>query len=762
MLLIELQAAVEMAEDVSSTLPGRMGPYHKFPRVGRVVGLMMQSKSLVTQSDWCHGRGPHAALRLLKAIDATLAHGGVFIATDGHSTRTARACYCEYFFHAARGDSKSAFLRSTTAAMCPEALAACDELVGITAANCALQTRRRATEMAWLVAALRMRKLHGCLYDAAAGTAVDGMAYYTADSIFLEPNDYGRLLWFAKRIDALDMEPPIDALRRDNPELFAYCSSHGNKHLVEPRTPFSPPPRDAHPSRHPQVNVKSRKSGDNDSSIAIDKSMDVVLACQRRIAIAATLETRSMIVPSRVVGCSQGHSSAAAIKVNYLLRHRPTSESLIARGIIRSGAWLNIELARRCELLTEPQLQIEQGCEQLEKRPMTAPYNAGHLDSSRDETQAATYYRIWLLQATTVGGEKRVVPISRDSVAPPYARKRFRDFWSLREALVTSTGSSVRFPGLPPRRFPRTAVTMEKRRAGLEEFLTALLTNPCWRHSHELGEFLTCNILEPCDSDLNIEAEDEGNSSSSDHEPNTRSLLGRDAINGITPSRAPPWSPSANDEIGVNPQLPSPIRTMDLVSAPFIAAAALVAPKKVNKRTMPPIRQPDSADWRKLRRVEHRCYVFLRVFFEIERLGLLRRNFLALIRRVTITLWSPSLATWLGDQAKREHKVGSLSGLIRRLNGILWQNSCENESSLDPQSQAVIVAILRRDLVAAVPSSFISLLGQKATEDAADKLLELVLCPIQLRSAALTFLDLAIAEIFPELELEVAGMNHLA
>ena len=104
MLLIELQAAVEMAEDVSSTLPVRTGPYHKFPRVGRVMGLMMQqgtiakSKRPVTQSDWCHGRGPHAALRLLKAIDATLAHGGVFIATDGHSTRTARACYCEYFF----------------------------------------------------------------------------------------------------------------------------------------------------------------------------------------------------------------------------------------------------------------------------------------------------------------------------------------------------------------------------------------------------------------------------------------------------------------------------------------------------------------------------------------------------------------------------------------------------------------------------------------------------------------------------------------
>ena len=471
-----------------------------------------------------------------------------------------------------------------------------------------------------------------------------------------------------------------------------------------------------------------------------------------------------MTVPSRVIGCSQGHSSAA-IKVNYLLRHRPTSESLIARGIIRSGAWLNIELARRCELLTEPQLQIEQGCEQLEKRPMTAPYNAGHLDSSRDETQAATYYRIWLLQATTVGGEKRVVPISRDSIAPPYARKRFRDFWSLREALEASTGSSVRVPGLPPRGFSRTKVTMEKRRAGLEEFLTALLADPCWRHSHELGKFLTCNISEPRDSDLNIETEDEGNSSSSDHEPNTRNFLGHDAINGITPSRAPPWSPSARDENGVKPQLPSPIRTMGLVSAPFIAAAGLVAPnlgKDDATLKIPHLRQPTSADWRKLRRVEHHCYVLLRVLFEIERLGLLRRNFVALIRRVTTTLWSPSLAAWLGDQAKRKHKVRSLSGLISKLNGFLWQNSCENDTRLDPRGLADAVAVVRRDLVAAVPSSLVSLLGQKATEDAADKLLELVLCPIQLRSITLTLLDLVIVEIFPELELEVAGLEHLA
>ena len=113
-------------------------------------------------------------------------------------------------------------------------------------------------------------------------------------------------------------------------------------------------------------------------------------------------------------------------------------------------------------------------------------------------------------------------------------------------------------------------------------------------------------------------------------------------------------------------------------------------------------------------------------------------------------------------QAKRKHKVRSLSGLISKLNGFLWQNSCENDTRLDPRGLADAVAVVRRDLVAAVPSSLVSLLGQKATEDAADKLLELVLCPIQLRSITLTLLDLVIVEIFPELELEVAGLEHLA
>ena len=108
----------------------------------------------------------------------------------------------------------------------------------------------------------------------------------------------------------------------------------------------------------------------------------------------------------------------------------------------------------------------------------------------------------------------------------------------------------------------------------------------------------------------------------------------------------------------------------------------------------------------------------------------------------------------------------SIAGLVRQLNGSLWKSIplCEDTRSYHQKYQdtADAVAILRRDIMTAVPASLVSLLGQRATKDAIDKLIELVLCPGQLRSIMLTLLDLAIVEVFPELELDIAGREHLA
>ena len=82
MLLIELQAAVEMAEDVATRgKPLRFMSKKKFPRMERVMGAMIprgvlsMSTKPVTQGKWSCEEGLRAVLRLLRAIDAVLAHG---------------------------------------------------------------------------------------------------------------------------------------------------------------------------------------------------------------------------------------------------------------------------------------------------------------------------------------------------------------------------------------------------------------------------------------------------------------------------------------------------------------------------------------------------------------------------------------------------------------------------------------------------------------------------------------------------------------
>jgi len=303
---------------------------------------------------------------------------------------------------------------------------------------------------------------------------------------------------------------------------------------------------------------------------------------------------------------------------------------------------------------------------------------------------------------------------------------------------------------------------------GLEHFLSSLLNMPLWRHSHELTTFFGLDVSKPFEQ--NVEGTD-GNSSASEGECDQELLLSRIGSCGMTPSRAPPWSPSADNKTPTELFSQSHVRrtSIELVSAPFIAAVELVAPslRKTDKpaatsRTC----QPSVADWRKLRRVEHRCYVLLCSLFEVERLGMVRRNFLSLIRRVTTTLWSPSVATWLGDQAKRDHKVKLLTFLVEKLNCLLWQDLKPGVVSLHApniqmQDFAGTIVTLRTDLASLVPVSLASLLGQKATDDAVDKLLELLLCPVQLRSLTLTLLDLVFVEIFPELELAVIGLDHL-
>lgn len=645
------------------------------------------------------------------------------------------------------------------AAVYPEAVAVCRQMgTKLSSTSIVSDTKHRAADMAWLVAALRMRTLYDCLFDAGTDATVGGSTYYRTDSILLEPNDYGRLLWLAKRIDVLKIDPPIEVLQQYDPQLFAFCDPRGSE-----------PPSSRVEATVSGTSRAGRKllahAGGGFSEDTDDDSIDVLVACRRRMAVAATLKGRLLLATRQEALQDQGRITAA-LRVNYLLRDRVSSESLKVRGILQCGSLPNLELVRGCEIIVERQSHYNS------KRYSRRKGVKSPIHTSSEETLGEAYYRVWLLQPSTANGGKRIVPVSRDSRLPPYARKRYRDFLSLHTTLVASASSSVPIPALPPWQTSTSWETLEKQRVSLEGFLTALVANPLWRHSHELFVFLRSGSTEvgPRNRLLDgVEYEDSNSSHTSDSDDEVVPGCTND-ICGITPTRAPPWSPSASNEPQSVILDRQGFQTVKILSAPLSVAAGSVAPHivKANKNvvTTPHARQLKTSDWHKLRRVEYRCYVLLRTIFEIDRLGMLRRNFVALIRRVTITFWSPSFATWLGDQTKRKYITDSLAGFVRQVNGSLLQSIPSREDTRTDhqkyQDTADAVAVLRRDIVTAVPASLASLLGQRATKDAVDKLIELVLCPGQLRSIMLTLLDLAIVEVFPELELDIAGREHLA
>lgn len=414
-----------------------------------------------------------------------------------------------------------------------------------------------------------------------------------------------------------------------------------------------------------------------------------------------------------------------------------------------------------------------------------------------------------------------VMPVSRGRA---YARRRYRDFRALRCALskAMSQDRAAKLPLLPPRRlaerlYSRGAPALETRRIGLEKFVSALLHDPALRESHEVRAFVFANrdemrrILRTfgikgnahqddnrfCTDDGDMRnmsfatlVEDEDEEEDDDEEDEEEDDY-EDELGDLSPSNtARDRAYVTNDSKQVRPSTEdssrptSGIEALKLHEDGLVVSDGVSTQKPVGARfaasdldhsmnaigptpTAQTTKSPalTAADWRRLKRVEHRTYMLLRELFDVDHMGLMRRNFVALLRRGARALWSPAMASWLGERAVRDARVKLLTTLTSQLNDLVWPGGMPRASASQQDFRdsdrsrldaAVAAAELRKRLAAAIPTSFASLVGQSSTDDAVAKLHELVLCPIQLRSLAYTLLDLLL--VSPRVEIEALSL----
>ncbi|KAJ8605118.1 hypothetical protein CTAYLR_000432 [Chrysophaeum taylorii] len=872
-LLIELQAAIEMAEDAAREIQEEVAALrHKHFNAAKPaasIERMVYSKEAADRqarkrerdlddkverlrlAAWRDGDGARRVHRIVAAVDAVLDHAGV-----------APATYCAYLL-----DANPQRLR-----LHPEALdaARADDEDDLAA------RRKRAAGIAWIVDALRTASVHSVLYDAAADGALT-RKYFGPDAVLREPSDAARFLWFAERLDALELRPPVAVLRQHEPLLYCYClepdhlslstttttttklepasssSSFSGGGAGEGADPPDPPSvrraddSEAKPKRAssdlaveetPKKQQQQLSPVNNNGSVVRSRSMapsdeDIVRKTRAAMARAAKLESQD----------KKGPMHTAAVRAHYLLRRRPTRAALLERGLLprkRVGAVIASRVVaedpeRRA--VAKQQQHHQRGATHSNKsQNLLESLQTAVLSSAATVGAAAvphaktTYYRVWILAPVAPPGLARVASMDAGPVETPssleaiativlpisraraYARRRYRDFRALRLALAKamSADRAAKLPALPPRRFaarfyPRGASALETRRLGLENFLTALLRDPALRDSHELRAFLFARrdemrrILQTLDrsdeidhddrrisidfGDAHIskttpddEEDDEEEDDDDDDEDDDdddddfspsfaadgTSLVERPPSLVVAPPTPPPDEDVTADASSSPPPAATPSRppSSESLDEPSVkAAAAAVAP----------------ADWRRLKRVEHRTYMLLRELFDVDHMGLMRRNFVALLRRGARALWSPAMATWLGERAAREARVKLVATLAWHLNELVWPGGQPRGTTATTQAQqtavedadrarledVVAAAALRDRLAGAIPASLASLVGQASTDDAVAKLHELVLCPIQLRSLAYTLLDLLLVEICPELELAVGGLDHL-
>jgi len=439
------------------------------------------------------------------------------------------------------------------------------------------------------------------------------------------------------------------------------------------------------------------------------------------------------------------------------------------------------------------------------------------------------YYRVFLLAPTRGGPELPiVVPVSKRRAYARRRYRDFRALRLALAAATSKRLPKLPPRRVAERLYARGKSSLEARRAGLETFLVKLLQDPIFRDSHEVRAFvfdsgpemrtvlrashsanprqddddvlpfqgagndeddddLEDDDLEDEDDELLDEDDDDGQvdlggsyrlGQDQDDQDDDDVLVdeprrGSAHTNGTPPpppelaSRASSAALSSSSPDGNNATFGFPPRT---VPSP-------VGETTTNKNdddedssmaaaTTTPTQTTSQADWRRLKRVEHRTYMLLRELFDVDHMGLMRRNFVALLRRGARALWSPAMATWLGERTVEAARVKIWTNLAKRLNDLVWpdgemRDAAEPDDDLARAEHIRAAAELRDTLAAAIPASLASLVGSAAADDAVVKLHDLLLCPIQLRSLAYTLFDLMLVEVFPELELAIGGLDHL-
>lgn len=880
-LLIELQAALEMAEDVAQNVEARVDAlcekHQANAKTAASLERMVLSKDAaeraarkrqadlekkiveLREAAWRDGDGARRVHRVVMATDAVLQHGG----TSVGSNKVDAAMYVAYLLET--GPNR--------VHLHPEAVEAA-VLVGASAEDDEQpRLQREAAGIAWIVEALQERCVHSTLYDAASDASLT-RTYYGPEAILREPSDAARFLWFAERLDALNLRAPVAILKQYAPVLYCYChdelmsSKCKNSRqappnvtaqaVTQPRSPAPPPdmpsffPVSGHVARPSTPDLHKAKSSsllpsawsESVGGRGVQEQPEDCTSTARtskRSSSAKSRTSASRLTNDDIVQKSRlsmaraskleraDEKTIAPVRVNFLLRRRPSKSALLDRGLLprkRVGpaqlARVQMEEAFVAESTAEVSRSTsdkQNGGGNFLESLQTAGSQillAGAAAAASPLQTKTTYYRIWLLApvnvisddvATKVEGISSpdlvktsapiVIPVSRGRA---YARRRYRDFRALRSALckAMSQERAATLPVLPGRRLAERLYSRgdESRRVGLERFLVELLRDPALRESHELRVFMFSR-RDDMRRVLNTLGSDDGDNDdrriSVDRGGSPTSLSNSGSVVDDDDDEDEEEEEEEDDDYDddlLGDFSPSAINHVTLSNESKTMKTKEAAPPPVPQQPPPPPVSEASdaiggvtpsvapADWRRLKRVEHRTYMLLRELFDVDHMGMMRRNFVALLRRGARALWSPAMATWLGERAVREARVKLIASLTYRLNDLVWPGGKPRPTNVgnvdihDPANAAAVsdrarleaavaAAALRDRLAAAIPSSLASLVGQSSTDDAVSKLHELILCPIQLRSLAYALLDLLLVEVCPELELAVGGLDHL-
>jgi len=723
--------------------------------------LAAQEAAQIQVHAWGTHDGINASHRLLTALDACLAHTG--------QDDSGQAAYAAYFQRQEKKNTQDL-----------------DE------------EQQHASGLAWLFQILESSQLHAVVYDACADTKLTAN-YYGTDAILREPSDLARFLWFAERIDAFTIKPNIPALVAYDPDTYTLAASiaGGSTHQsvdgavaaqnaqnkndsggegiysvsIMSLTKAAISSTKAQASLEPPDNCKSRKER--------KKKRQGELVTKGRAAAGRALSMQS----------SQESTKDEACRVNYLLKRRPLRSTLIEYGLLVSKQIPSSAISVKVVVADDQRsLQTADKSTLFDTLVTTLSGSSGGstvVQRQKKKQNKTTYYQIWLLTGGADAEKKPiVVPISRRRAC---ARRRYRDFRALRSALASNTRRQL--PKLPPRRiaerlYARGKPALEARRVGLETFLLGLLSDKVLRHSHELRAFLFDSTSEMrvvlrasfhesadgtehfSDDNFDVESDDDDDDDDEDDDSEADSEEFDDEVEHQLVQVSSPVTAEKKRITSIAQEAPSTPRNQEIkiedCTTPQVSTMTNTASPAAKKESTA------QADWRRLKRVEHRTYMLLRELFDVDHMGLMRRNFVALLRRGARALWSPAMATWLGSKTARDARLRLLTTLTAKLNELVWPNGQprlgrdQAQNDIDQQDKQAALIALRQDLASAIPASLASLVGQSAADDAVSKLHDLLLCPTQLRSLAYTILDLLLIELYPELELALGGLDHLA